>query len=88
MRTINKIITKVNTQYGAPLGRSNIGSYPHTITSGPNCRIFKKHQKKVFDCAVKLDSVGYDNGGVYWGIGSQLRVKYTKDLTYIEFYRK
>lgn len=29
----------------------------------------------------------YDKGGAYWGIGSQLRVSYTKDLAYINFYR-
>lgn len=91
MRTIDKIITRVPSErlkYGAPMGRHDVGHYPHTITSGPNCKIFKKHQKKVFDCAVPLNNGGYDRGGVYWGCGNQLRVEYTKDLTYIKFYRK
>lgn len=88
-RTIDKIITKVNCQYGAPLGRSNKGERPHTITSGKTCKVFKKYQKKIFDCVVPMCCNGdYDKGGVYWGLGEQLRVSYTKDLSYICFYRK
>jgi hypothetical protein len=87
MKTIDKIITKVDTSRGAPMGRYNVGEYPHTVTSGRNCKIFKKHQKKVFDCAVPMNGA-YDRGGAYWGLGSQLRVSYTKDLSYINFYRK
>lgn len=87
-RTIDKIITKVNGQYGAPMGRHNVGTRPVTIISGPNGRIFKKNQIKVYDCAVPMRGDGaYDKGGAYWGIGKQLRVAYTKDLSYIEFYR-
>lgn len=75
VRTINKIITKVNTQYGAPMGRLNVGDKPSGV--------------KIFDCAVPMGSDGaYDKGGAYWGIGSQLRVSYIKDLSYIEYYRK
>ena len=74
MRTIDKIITKVNTSNGAPMGRSNYGEAP------AKCHIY--------DCAVPMSADGaYDKGGAYWGIGRQLRVKYTKDLSYIEFYR-
>jgi hypothetical protein len=88
MRTIDKIITKVNCFYGAPMGRSDIGKRPITITSGPNCKIFKCNQIKIFDCAVPMSSdSAYDKGGAYWGIGKQLRVSYTKDLNYIHFYR-
>jgi hypothetical protein len=87
MRTIDKIITKVDTKFGAPMGRSNVGEFPYTVTSGRNGKIFKKHQTKVFDCAVPMNGA-YDRGGVYWGLGSQLRVSYTKDLSYINFYRK
>jgi hypothetical protein len=86
-RTIDKIITKVNGTYGAPMGRSNKGTRPVTITSGPNCRIFKKNQVKIYDCAVPMSDSAYDKGGAYWGMGKQLRVSYTKDLSYIEFYR-
>jgi len=89
MRTIDKIITQVSTKYGAPMGRSNVGSLPHTITSGKNCKILKKNQVKVFDCRVPLVGYGdYDKGGAYWGIGRrELRVSYTKDLSYINSYR-
>ena len=75
MKTIDKIITKCNTRFGAPMGRANIGSAP---TDGT----------RVFDCLVPMSSDGaYDRGGAYWGIGKRLRVKYTKDLSFVEFYR-
>ena len=74
MRTIDKIITPVNTSRGAPMGRSNKGRRPS--------------DQKVYDCRVPMDSSGaYDKGGAYWGIDSELRVSYTKDLSYINFYR-
>lgn len=72
MRTIDKIITEVNCFYGAPMGRSNVGVVP----TG----------KKIFDCYIPM-SGGYDKGGAYWGLPDNVRVKYTKDLSYIEFYR-
>lgn len=72
MKTVSKIITKVCTKYGAPMGRYNKGVKPNT---------------KIYDCRVNLDNGGYDQGGVYWGIGNELRVSYTKDLSYIKFYR-
>ena len=72
MRTINKIITEVNSFYGAPMGRMNEGSKPDN--------------KTVFDCVVPMCGA-YDKGGAYWGLGPQLRVSYTKDLYYINFYR-
>lgn len=90
MRTIDKIITKKSGRYGAPMGRPDVGTFPPTVTSGPNCRITKKHNKnnRVFDCAVPMSAdSAYDKGGVYWGIGPQLRVMYTKDLSFIRFYR-
>ena len=72
MKTINKIINKADCKYGAPMGRSNIGNKPLN--------------KKIYDCFVPMNSA-YDKGGAYWGIGNSLRVSYTKDLSYIEFYR-
>lgn len=81
MKTIDKIITKVSCKFGAPMGRANVGSYPANL---------KKHSeyKRVFDCRVPMSNDGaYDRGGAYWGIGKELRVRYTKDLLYIEFYR-
>jgi hypothetical protein len=83
---ISSVITPVNGKFGAPMGRSNIGIRPTTITSGPHCRIFKKNQVKVYRRRVHL-SEGYDIGGAYWGIGSPLYVEFTKDLSFIEFKR-
>lgn len=74
MRTIDKIITKVNCKYGAPMGRCNVGVRP---TDGT----------KIFDCYVPFIDGAYDKGGAYWGSPANLRVSYTKDLSYIEFYR-
>jgi hypothetical protein len=78
VRTLDRIITKVDSSRGAPMGRSG--------ETNPVPR-----SKRVFDCAVPLDSGGYDRGGAYWGHGfgkRQLRVRYTKDLTFVEFYWK
>lgn len=76
-RTIDLIITKVNGQYGAPMGRANVGVVEHV------------EGEKVFDCRVPMSSDGaYDRGGAYWGIGRELRVKYTRSLDFIQFYRK
>lgn len=73
MKTISKIITKVDTRRGAPMGRHNTGDNP---------------QGTVFDSAVPMSDGAYDKGGAYWGLGAQLRVRYTKDLKYIHFYRQ
>lgn len=83
---LSEIITQVNCQYGAPMGRANVGSQPITITSGNNCRIVKKNQTKVYERKVNLID-GYDKGGAYWGYPNNLYVRFTKDLTYVEFYR-
>jgi hypothetical protein len=45
---LSDIITPVNTKYGAPMGRANVGKRPVTITSGRNGKIFKKNQTKVY----------------------------------------
>ena len=84
---LTDIITQVNCQYGAPMGRANIGKQPITITSGNNCRIVKKNQVKVYEKKVPIID-GYDIGGAYWGYPSNLYVRFTKDLSYIEYYRK
>ena len=74
MRTIDKIITECDCKYGAPMGRSNKGQRPDGI--------------KIYECRVPMSADGaYDRGGAYWGLGKQLRVQYTKDLNYINFYR-
>ena len=73
MKTIDKIITKVDTSRGAPMGRASIGAYPF--------------DKEIFDDKVPMLDSYYDKGGAYWGSGAELRVAYTKDLAYIQFYR-
>jgi len=70
--TLTKILCPVNCKYGAPMGRADYGKKP---TTG-----------KTYDSPVPL-SEGYDKGGAYWGWPNNLRVKYTKDLEYVEFYR-
>ena len=73
-RTIDKIIPKANCKFGAPMGRANHGTRPT--------------DKRIYDCKVPMFSDNcYDKGFVYWGIGKELRVSYTKDLSYIHFYR-
>ena len=47
MKTIDKIITKVNSKYGAPIGRDNIGTHPN-----PTFNL----NKNVFDCAVPMSN--------------------------------
>lgn len=69
------ILKKVNTKYGAPLGRRDIGKFPTDSNI------------KIYDRIVVLDRQGYDKGGAYWGLGPQLRVSFTKDLSYVHFYR-
>lgn len=78
MRTINKIITETGlVGGGAQMGRPNVNHLP------------ANYDGRIFDQAVPLDKGGYDQGGAYWGVGSsQLRVRYTKDLTFVEFYRQ
>lgn len=74
MKTIDKILCKLDCKYGVPMGRRSIGTQNPPI------------HKKLFDCAVPLNQ-GYDKGGAYWGIGDPLRVRYTKDIDYVDFYR-
>jgi hypothetical protein len=89
MRTIDKIITKEECKYGAPLGRSNVIPQHFTIVGTDYNYLFVPGQlsKRIFDCLVPMPDGVYDKGGAYWGIGDSLRVSYTKDLTYIKFYR-
>lgn len=74
-KPLTKILHPVNCRYGAPTGRSNRGE------------IVNVNGEKVFDSPVPLQD-GYDKGGAYWGYPNNLRVKFTANLEYIEFYRK
>lgn len=78
--TIDKIICQVNTKRGAPMGRFDVGREPSVLKS-----------KKVFNCYVPMSITdpAYDKGGAYWGLSpNRLRVMYTKDLSFIKFYRE
>lgn len=81
-RLIDQIITHVNCQYGAPMGRANVNTCE--IHEHKGVQYFTHGH--LYDCAVPMNG-SYDRGGAYWGFGSQLRVKYNKSLTYVEFYR-
>lgn len=70
----NQILCKVSGKYGAPMGRISAGPTPDTET-------------RVFDRIVHLNAGGYDKGGAYWGIGETLRVRFTADRSFVEFYR-
>lgn len=78
MRTIDKIITKCDTSRGAPMGRPDVGEPPFPFL------------ENLYDCKVPMcySDPAYDKGGAYWGCGAELRVRYTKDLSYIHFYRR
>ena len=85
---ISELIPTVSTKYGAPMGRSNLGTPPPTVVRGNSGRICKCDQIKVYDKKIPMSKCGaYDKGGAYWGIGKELRVRYTDDLSYIEYYR-
>ena len=85
-QAFHEVLRDVNTRYGAPMGRSNVGSQPITVTRGPKCREYKCDQTKVYQRHIALDQ-GYDSGGAYWGIGKPLYVRFTLDLSYVEFFR-
>jgi hypothetical protein len=86
MRTIDKILTKLDCHTDAPMGRR--GEADGIFSSFPFLSpLDAKKLPKIFDCKVELTD-GYDKGGAYWGMPNNLRVQYTKDLKYINFYRK
>lgn len=81
--TILKIIHDVDCKRGAPMGRPNVGEHP----------VLRKIpiKMKVYNCYVPMEMTdpAYDKGGAYWGLSpNRLRVSYTKDLSYIKFYRE
>lgn len=75
--TIDKIICQVDTKRGAPMGRNDVGIVPA--------------RTRVYNCYVPMSIAdpAYDKGGAYWGLSpNRLRVMYTKDLSFIKFYRE
>jgi len=75
----NELIYRVDTSRGAPKGRMDKNT--HVTVKNKKCVY-----GQLFDRAVYL-SLGYDKGGVYWGMGPQLRVTYSLCLSYVKFYR-
>ena len=67
--------TKAYSNRGADMGRPNAGTKQAAGV-------------RIFDRVVTINSQGYDQGGAYWGTGRRLRVRYTKDLSYVRFYRE
>lgn len=85
------VIDKVDTSRGAPMGRCNVVECP--VVTKYEGEYFHMDGKwydtgKTFDRRVELDSGGYDAGGAYWGRGTELRVTYNEDLTFVRFYRR
>lgn len=74
-----EILKPVNSQFGAPMGRINS---PYKLN--------EFYREKIYDKKVPMCKCcgAYDIGGAYWGTGRELRVKFTKNLDYFEFYRK
>lgn len=86
-QSFHQILRKVDTSRGAPMGRPNVGRQPVTVIRD-NGRICKCDQVKVYQRRVALPYDGaYDRGGAYWGIGAPLYVRFTLDLSYVEFFR-
>ena len=85
----HEIMKDRDCKYGAPMGRPNVGSQPVVVTrfSGRNVRTCKCDQVKVYQRRVPMIDGAYDIGGAYWGIGRPLYVRFTKDLSYVEFFR-
>lgn len=79
------VIDKMDTSRGAPMGRGNVEECP-IATDENGLETFEPG--KTFDRRVELDGGGYDAGGAYWGRGTELRVTYNEDLTFVRFYRR
>lgn len=54
-------------------GRPNVGTEEKAKTQKIYCR------------NIKVDKEGFDIGGVFWGKGKSIYMKYTLDKTYVEF---
>ncbi len=85
------VVDKTNGRYGAPMGRKNWNECPISVKWEPGN--FRENELwynigKTFDRTVPLDGQGYDAGGAYWGRGTELRVEYNSDLTFVRFYRR
>jgi hypothetical protein len=62
---------KVNSKYGAPMGRASTRTY--TDKSGTTWTLDVNEDSKPFRLVrCPLDAGGYDRGGAYWGLGEPL----------------
>jgi len=86
-QAFHQILCNVDASRGAPMGRPNVGSQPVQVSRGNAGRICKCDQTKVYQRRVPMIDGAYDAGGAYWGIGKPLYVRFTKDLSYVEFFR-
>ena len=68
-------LSRVDSRYGAPMGRSNgaVAASPAPV--------------KVSLGRVRLNSGGYDSGGAYWGWGLPLYRAMSDDGSISEFFR-
>ncbi len=80
------VIDKCDLKRGAPMGRDNVCECPILGTNSNGTAFYSTG--KTFDRRIELDGQGYDKGGAYWGRGTELRVTYNQDLSYINFYRR
>ena len=72
------------------MGRSNVTPQKFSVvdTGGKHKFLVVDNKSQLlFDCKVPMIDGCYDSGSAYWGLGAELRVEYTKDLSYIRFYR-
>lgn len=83
----DRIVCPVDTRFGAPMGRTNKlwplkeGGF-YDFSADPIDWGNTPH----FDRTVPMCS-GYDKGGAYWGFPNDLRVRFSKDGEWWEFYR-
>lgn len=66
--------TRAYSGFGANMGRRSYG--------------VPKPGARILDRVVPICAQGYDQGGAYWGTGARLRVRYTADLSFAQFYRE
>jgi len=70
----NNIMEPVGGPFGAPSGRRS--NAPRNWDNVPH-----------FDRYVRFVAGGYDHKGAYWGYPCNLRLKFSKDGQFWEFYR-
>jgi hypothetical protein len=67
------VFCDLSSKYGAPMGRTNTSNTSY-------------HPTTIHDRAVPMCGA-YDRGGAYWGLGAELRCRFSADGQYREYYR-